>query len=185
MSLLVVAVIVLYILHFTSGCCKTSDAPVINTEDKLPIAFVNMDSLLAKSTVYNQMQDELLAQQERSRATINQKANALQADAQDFQNKIENRAFLSEERARSEQERILRKQQELEQLDARLSQELVAKQAKMMDSLTTMIQSAVKEYNAEKQYHYIISNTGSAVILYGNPIYDITNDIVNILNAEK
>jgi len=186
MGVLAIAIIVLYILFFIPKCSKPAvEEVVIPIENQLPIAFVNMDSLLAKYNLYSQMQDELIAQQERARATVNQKANALQADAQDFQNKLENRAFLSEERARSEQERILRKQQELEQLDARLSQELVARQAQMMDSLTTLIRAAVKEYNADKQYHYIISNTSNAVLLYGNPGYDITNDIVNILNASE
>ncbi len=182
MGILAVAVIVLYILFFVPKCGGAADVPEIAPDEQLPIAYVEMDSLLAKSTIYQQMQEELLAQQERSRATLNQKASALQADAQDFQNKLENRAFLSEERARSEQERIMRMQQELEQLDARLTQELAAKQAYMLDSLMTIIDNTVEQYNADKGYHFIFSNTGSAVILYGNPGYDITNDILTLLN---
>ena len=125
-----------------------------------------------------------MGQQERSRATLNQKAKALQSEMQDFQNKLENRAFLSEERARSEQERLIRKQQELEQLQERYSQELMAKQAHMTDSLFTIIQGTVKEYNTTKNYHFIFSNTGNANILYGNSGYDITNDIVEMLNKK-
>ena len=181
---LAIAVIVLYVLFFTQGGkTETADVPV-SAEEQLPIAFVNMDSLLVKYELYNQMQDELIGQQERSRATLNQKAKALQSEMQDFQNKLENRAFLSEERARSEQERLLRKQQELEQLQERYSQELMAKQAHMTDSLFTIIQGTVKEYNTTKNYHFIFSNTGNANILYGNSGYDITNDIVEMLNKK-
>lgn len=186
MCILAVAVIVLYVLFFTSGKknANVTDVPV-SAAEQLPIAFVNMDSLLVKYELYNKMQDELISQQERSRATLNQKAKALQSEMQDFQNKLENRAFLSEERARSEQERLIRKQQELEQLQERYSQELMAKQAHMTDSLFNIIQTTVKEYNAEKNYHFIFSNTGNANILYGNSGYDITNDIVELLNKPE
>jgi len=184
MGILVLAVIALYIIVFAPKCCSKGEEVVVAAEDQLPIAYVNMDSLLANFNLSNEIQDQLISEQERARATINQKANQLQADARDFQTKLENRAFLSEERARSEQERILRKQQELEQLDAQLTQQLMAKQAKMTDSLFTIIQETIKEYNAEKGYHFILGNTGGAVILYGNPGYDITNDIVEVLNAK-
>lgn len=184
MCILAVAVIVLYVLFFKSQSSNAStDAPV-SVEEQLPIAYVNMDSLLVKYELYNKMQEELMSQQERSRATLNQKAKSLQSEMQDFQNKLENRAFLSEERARSEQERLLRKQQELEQLQERYSQELMAKQAHMTDSLFTIIQGTVKEYNSTKNYHFIFSNTGNANILYGNSGYDITNDIVEMLNKK-
>lgn len=185
MCILAVAVIVLYVLFFKSQSSNAASTDVpVSSEEQLPIAFVNMDSLLVKYDLYNQMQDELMGQQERSRATLNQKAKALQSEMQDFQNKLENRAFLSEERARSEQERLLRKQQELEQLQERYSQELMAKQAHMTDSLFTIIQTTVKEYNAEKNYHFIFSNTANTNILYGNSGYDITNDIVDLLNKK-
>ena len=184
MCVLAVAVIVLYVLFFTQGKNnETTDVPV-SAEEQLPIAYVNMDSLLVKYELYNKMQEELMGQQERSRATLNQKAKSLQSEMQDFQNKLENRAFLSEERARSEQERLIRKQQELEQLQERYSQELMAKQAHMTDSLFTIIQGTVKEYNTTKNYHFIFSNTGNANILYGNSGYDITNDIVEMLNKK-
>lgn len=183
MGILALAIIALYILMFAPKCCSSSSEEVaVATEEQLPIAYVNMDSLLANYNLSNEIQDQLISEQERARATINQKANKLQADARDFQTKLENRAFLSEERARSEQERILRQQQELEQLDAKLTQELMAKQARLTDSLFTIIQGTIKEYNAEKGYHFIFGNTGNAVILYGNPGYDITNDILTLLN---
>ncbi|MCQ2360735.1 MAG: OmpH family outer membrane protein [Paludibacteraceae bacterium] len=183
MGVIALAVIALYFIVLSPKCCSSStDEVAVATDEQLPIAYVNMDSLLAKYNLSNEIQDQLISEQERARATINQKANKLQADARDFQTKLENRAFLSEERARSEQERILRQQQELEQLDAKLTQELMAKQARMTDSLFTIIQGTIKEYNAEKGYHFIFGNTGNTVILYGNPGYDITNDILTLLN---
>lgn len=185
MGVIALAVIALYFIVLSPKCCSSStDEVAVATVEQLPIAYINMDSLLANYNLSNEIQDQLISEQERARATINQKANKLQADARDFQTKLENRAFLSEERARSEQERILRQQQELEQLDAKLTQELMAKQARMTDSLFTIIQGTIKEYNAEKGYHFIFGNTGNAVILYGNPGYDITDEILELLNNE-
>ncbi len=180
-GILIVAVAALYVLFFTAkGGNETSEA--LTENEHLPIAYVTMDSLLANYNLYNQMKDELIREQESARAKINQKASALQADAADFQNKYQNNAFLSQERAQSEYERIARKQQELEAEDAKLSQELVSKQADMMQTILTKIDSIVKVYNQDKGYHFIFSNAGGDNILYGNPGYDITNDILELLN---
>lgn len=181
-ALLVIAVIVLYVLFFNSKGGSQATAPVATDGTQLPIAYVTMDSILTNYNLYNQMKDDLIREQESARAKINQKANALQADAADFQNKYQNNAFLSQERAQSEYERIARKQQELEAEDARLSQELVNKQALMMQTILSKIDSVVEVYNQDKGYHFIFTNTGNDNILYGNPGYDITNDILELLN---
>ena len=182
-GLLAVAVVVLFVLFATSR--PEQEERAVAPEGKLPVAFVNMDTLLLNYHLYNSMSEELLREEERSRATINQKANQLQADAADFQKKLENNAFLSEARARSEQERLLKKQRELQELDNRLSQELVAKQAALNEKLNHIVDSVVVEYNKEKQYQLIFSNAGHAPLLYADKAFDVTQEILERLNADS
>ncbi len=178
-ALLVVAVAVLFVLFF--GQDKKEVAPAV-VEGGSTVAFVRMDSLLLNYNVYKTMSEELLKQEESARATLNQKATDLQRDMEDFQKKLENRAFLSEERARSEQERIVRKQRDLQELNAKMEQELLVKQKQMNDRLAATLDSAVIEYNKTKGFSYILSTAGSDNILYGDAALNVTNDILEILN---
>ncbi|MBP5259363.1 MAG: OmpH family outer membrane protein [Paludibacteraceae bacterium] len=182
-GILAVAVVVLFVLFATRQ--PQQEERVVTAEGQLPVAYVNMDTLLLNYHLYNTMSEELLREEERSRATINQKANQLQADAADFQKKLENNAFLSEARARSEQERLLKKQRELQELDNRLSQELVAKQTALNEKLNHIVDSVVVEYNKEKQYQLIFSNAGHAPLLYADKAFDVTQEILERLNADS
>jgi outer membrane protein len=181
-ALMVVAIAVLFILFFNQE--KTEVAPV-TAEGGIAVAYVRMDSLLLNYEMYKSMSEELLKQEESARATLNQKATDLQRDMEDFQKKLENRAFLTEDRARSEQERIVRKQRDLQELNAKMEQDLLVKQKQMNDRLASTIDSVVTEYNKEKGYTYILSTAGSDNILYGDKAFNVTSDILTRLNSNQ
>ena len=42
----------------------------------------------------------------------------------------------------------------------------------------------LKEYNADKGYHLILSNTFGGPLLYGNPANDITKEVLEGLNKK-
>lgn len=186
-AVLCVAVIVLFVLYAT---VKPDNRPYVNLPETgdsafvFPVAYVNMDTLLINCDMYKRYSEELLKEEENSRLNINQKANALQAEMLDFQKKVENRIYATEERARSEQERLLKKQRELQELDARLAQELLAKRDEMNVKLKKSIDSVVAIYNADRGYDFIFCNSADDNILYGKSVYNITNEIVQMLNGK-
>ena len=128
------------------------------------------------------MNEIILKKSENSRASVNQKANSLRTEMQEFQRKIENNAFLTRERAEQEQQRLLQKQQELQELDARLSQELLTEQQKLNEQLRDTVVAQLKVYNKDKGYHIIYSNTMGDNILYAQDGYDITAELLEYLN---
>ncbi|KAA6326682.1 hypothetical protein EZS27_024247 [termite gut metagenome] len=65
-----------------------------------------------------------------------------------------------------------------------MTNELVAETQKNSLRLRDSINSFLKDYNKEKGYTFIISNTGSDNLLYADKAYDITQEIVNGLNAK-
>ncbi|HPC27005.1 MAG TPA: OmpH family outer membrane protein, partial [Paludibacteraceae bacterium] len=123
-----------------------------------------------------------LKKQEDSRLTINMKARELQNEMNEFQKKLENNAFLSRERAEQEQSRLIKKQQDLQKLDAQLSQKLLEEQQKMSEQLRDSINAFLKEFNKDKKYHIILSNTSNDNILYAVDGYDITSEVIKQLN---
>jgi outer membrane protein len=153
-----------------------------NNSGKLPIAYINVDSLLLHYQFAKDANESLIRKQEDSRLRINTMARSLQAEMGDFQRKLENNAFLSRDRAQQEQTRLQKKQQELQQMDADLSKQLVQIQQKLNEQLRDTINKFLKEYNKDKKYALIFSNTSNDNILYADKSYDITEEVTKILN---
>lgn len=149
----------------------------------MKIAFVEIDSLLSKYHFCNDVNEEMLKKEENIRTTLNEKGKKLEAEAREFERKIQNNGFASRERAEQEQARLIKKQQELQELQQKLTNELAAENQKNSLELRDSINAFLKVYNQEKGYDLIISNSGFDNLLYGNPAYNITNEVVEGLNA--
>ena len=149
----------------------------------LPIAYVNTDSLLANYNMAKDLNEELIKKTEDARASINSQAAALEKEVNEFQRKVQTNAFLNEQRAQSEANRLQNKKDQLYQLNYKLQNDLAQEQAQMNDRLIDTIQSVLKEYNAVKKFELILSNTMHDNILLDNPKYDITNELLEILNS--
>jgi outer membrane protein len=147
----------------------------------MKIAFVEVDSLM---TQYNFAKDYSVTLQKRSnnaRNTLTQKTNELQAAVNNFQQKLQNNAFTSREQAQSVQAGIERRQRDLQELQARLENELALETQKFNTALRDSLNNFLASYNQDKKYDLIISKAGDN-ILYANRKYDITQDIINGLN---
>ncbi len=185
-AILAIAVVVLFVLVLGNKSNKTVQQVVQGketiTSGKLPIAYINIDSLLLNYLYAKEANESLIKKQEDSRLTINTQARQLQSEMAEFQRKLENNAFLSRERAEQEQLRLQKKQQDLQALDGKLSQQLMQIQQKMSESLRDTINAFMKDYNKDNKYEMIISNTSNDNILYANKSYDITNEVTKLLN---
>jgi outer membrane protein len=189
-GVLALALIILYILHFTSNSSVNGtsgkDLSVLLNDSSitLPIAFVNVDSLLFNYNFAKDLNESLLRKQESTRATLNQRENQINSAAQEFERKLRNNAFLSQERAQQEQERIVQMNQEYQQLAERLTQEFMLEQEKMNLQMEDTIKSRIIEYNLNKNYEIIFSNRTTSTVLYADKKYDITNDVIEFLNSK-
>lgn len=185
-AVLAVAVVILFVLVLGNRTCQQSGEPVAMNDSlctaRLPITYINVDSLLLNYQFAKDANEVLIKQEEDSRLTFNTKARQLQEEVADFQKKLENNAFLSRERAEREQTRLMQKQQELQELEAKLSQELFAKQQKVNEQLRDTITNFLNEYNKVKKFEVILSNTANDNVLHADKKYDITAEVVAELN---
>ncbi|NLI71135.1 MAG: OmpH family outer membrane protein [Bacteroidales bacterium] len=186
-GVLLIAVIILFILFFGLKSKKNANENIQQEDStavvQLPIAYVNIDSLLLNYTFAKNANEVLIGKQESSRATLNQKARQLQKEMDEFNRKLENNAFLSRERAEDAHKSILKKQQDLQKLEGNLTQQLMEQQDKMTRQLRDTINAFFKEYNKDGKYELIISNTANDNILFSKQTYDITDDVIVKLNA--
>ena len=160
---------------------KMDDQPAAASGEGMKIAYVEVDSLM---TQYNFAKDYSVTLQKKSnnaRNTLNQKGNALQAAMANFQQKLNNNGFQSREQAASQQAAIQRQQNDLQELQARLENELASETNKFNEALRDSLQNFLKSYNQDKKYDLILSKAGDNILM-GNKKLDITQDVINGLN---
>ena len=180
-----VAVVALFVLHFTSK--PTCDHPVVAADGsvvaELPVAYINLDSLLENYQFAVDANDQIMTKQEDARLKLNTRARNLQNKAAEFQRKLDNNAFLSRERAEQEAMKIQKEQQELQELEAKLSQDIAMELQDINLQLADSLTNYLNEYNADGRFQMILSNTGKDNILMAADALDITNDVIEGLNA--
>ena len=162
---------------------KMDDQPVAGdtSASGLKIAYVEVDSLM---TQYDFAKDYGVTLQKKSnnaRNTLTTKGNALQAAVNNFQQKLNNNGFASREQAASQQAAIERQQRDLQELQARLENELASETAKFNETLRDSLQNFLKDYNKDKQFSLILTKQGDNILL-ADKKFDITQDVINGLN---
>lgn len=187
-AVLCVAVVVLFYLFFTSKpagqtVVVNSEGEAIEVQAALPVAYLNLDSVLVNYTFAIEANDKLMTKQEDARLKLNTRARTLQQEAADFQRKLDNNAFLSRDRAESEANKLQRKQQELQDLEAKLTQEIMLENQNLNLQLADTLTSFLEAFNADGRYKMIISNTGKDNVLLADPSLDITSEVIEALNA--
>jgi outer membrane protein len=147
------------------------------------MAYVDVDSLLAKYNFCIDLNEAMMKKEENVRLTLNQKAAALEKEQQEFQKKYENNAFISQDRAQQEYNRLMKAQQDLQTLSNKLTNELATENNQNSLQLRDSISVFLKEFNKNKKYNVILSNTGLDNILYADEAMNITDEVVAGLNA--
>ena len=179
---LVAAVAALFVLHFG----KKESAPMemdATPAEVMPVAYLNVDSLLANYSFAIEASEQLMSKQEDARLKMNTKLRTFQNEVADFQRKLQNNAFLSRERAEKEQQRLAKKEQELQELEAKLTQDIMLENQKLNQELADSLNNYLKVFNADGRYHLILSNAAKDNVLMASEEYDITDEVVAGLNA--
>ena len=185
-AILAVAVIALFTLFFTRKPAEQAVASaenVVVAEGNLPIAYLNLDSVLTQYQFAIEASDKLITKQEDARLKLNTKARTLQSEAADFQRKLENGAFMSRDRAEQKQQELLKKQNDLQELEAKLTNDIMLENQKLNMQLADTINNFLREFNADGRYQVIFANAGKDNILQAADGYDITAEVVEALNT--
>lgn len=189
-GILSATVLVLSVFIFSS--CNTNtpqdtgSSPKFTEGDSvgvLPIAYVNLDSLLTHYNLYKDASDVLMDKSKKADATLNAKQRQFEADVQDFQKKLQNNAFLSQERAQQEQLRLQKAEADLRNLAQRLQEDIAKEQIRVNNQIADSVRLVLEVYNKTANYQMILSNTGMDNILLAKDQYNITDQIIKLMNS--
>lgn len=183
--LLLIAVIVLYILHFSGNGKSTSNqggTATVNADAK--IVYINMDTLLNNYTQSRELNEAFLKKLEANRTELNIKVKNFDREAAEFRNKVENNGFMTRERAEQVQMDLMIKQQNLQKLQQEMTENAQREQMEINRKLYDAITNFLTEYNKAKGFQLILSTTLGGNVLFAQEGFDITNEVVSQLNEQ-
>lgn len=138
---------------------------------------------------------ELMKENLESKDINTKHENLIKAKGADFENKV--RQFKAEaqgfeanaksngmEWAQRKGQELQRREQELAQLEQRIMSEARAAHAVESDSLTSKVKKYIKEYGKKNNYSYIYGTGEANSVLYAEESYDITNEMIDLLNEQ-
>ena len=170
------------VLGFTQ-CSQQAAAPQQQAPiavSGLKIAYIDVDSLLANYTFYQDLAEEMTRKEENYRLALTEENNKLQKEYAEHQKKLANGVYSSAERAQSEENRFQKRNQSLMEKSEKYSQELMAESNANSQKISETVDNFVKEYNKTHGYNMIISK---ASLRYADDALNITAEILEGLNA--
>lgn len=186
---LALAVVALFVLHFTSKSGKSTVASNGKTETSTELsanftaAWVNVDTVLNSYDMYFDMRKELEVNSRKLEAELNAKSRTFEKEAMDFQDKVQ-KGLVTRSEAQQLQTTLANKEQELYRLRDEMRMQLAEEEQVKLRKIQNSITEFLKEYNENKGYHIILSSTFGGPMLYGHPALDITNEVVKGLNEK-
>ena len=178
---LALAIVALYVIYFTGTKNGSYDQPDVTEGSNKPLtfAYVKMDSMLFTYELAVKLNSDFSEKQAAFRKEYTDKRIRFERDAAAFQEKVQRGGFLTEDRARQEQERLVSVQQEIQKLDYDLTQKLSEMQGLINQQIVDSISSFLKSYNEVKKYDIILN---SASMLEGSQKHNITQEVTKGLN---
>lgn len=181
---LLIAVAILYILHFSvkkpdiqAQSSITSDTTM---PDKISIVYVNEDSLLENYDFFKELASKLEQKRKNLESDYTSKAQGLQTEISNFQRNAGNMTI---SQARAVEEDLLRKQQNLVRYQETLAQDMLKEETDVNRQLFDKVSEYLEGYAKRNDYTVVLNYKPGSALLYGHQAMDVTKEVVKGLNA--
>ncbi len=142
--------------------------------------YVDMDTLLTKYILAKDYNEEMIRMQENLESETKKHQTSLQSLAAQIQNKVQNNSYLSQESFDTDQQKLASMQSNAERSVGMMQQKYAEAAAKAQQAVADSVTAFVEAYNKKHGYDAIFNK---AAALHFNPALDITDEIVEGLNA--
>lgn len=157
-----------------------NDKPATEVKES-KTAYIDTSKLLEEYTEAKDIDAKYKAKTEEITRKLEVEEQSFKADAANFQKngRANGEAWMQQKGAE-----LQRRQQELQYGAQQLAQQIQGAHATEMDTLVKSVKKFIKDYGKEKGYSYIFGTGEAATVLYAEEKYDITNEIVKLLNEK-
>lgn len=195
-SVLSVAIIFLFVLHFSSNNSdeivkddkpekeSLSELPIANkltNNANLKIAFVNSDTVATYYNFAKTIQEKLLSKQSSAEKQVKTKYAEYQNLVNEYQKAAE---IMGQNEAAEKGQRIALLEQEIMQLEQTLSQKLASQEQKETKEYVEKTDVYMQAIGKELGYDFVLSYRVGGPMLFANPKFDITKQVIELLNKE-
>lgn len=171
------------VVVFTSGKNNKSNVVQSNPDGKITIAWVNTDTIWEQYDFVTDVKAELAKYEQNLQTQYTNSLAAFQNEYNDYIKKASAYQLSLDEQKKTE-EKLAKKQQTLQEMDAKLSQQLIdEKTARNMEVHDTIV-SYIARFNKNKQHTFIMERSYGGGILWADSTLEITNTVVKGLNEE-
>lgn len=144
-------------------------------------AYIDTSKLLEEYTEAKDIDAKYKAKADEMGKELEAETARFKSDAASFQ---KNAQANGEAWAQQKGAELQKRQQQLQYAQQAMLQQLQQESGKEMDTLVKAVKQTIKDYGKEKGYDYIYG-TGEAVsILYAQDKYDVTQELITILNKK-
>ncbi|HPN38767.1 MAG TPA: OmpH family outer membrane protein [Melioribacteraceae bacterium] len=175
-----ILVVLFLILPMLTAMAQTSEAPKVQRT-----GYVDTDAILAQYSLAIKAKSDLEALASNWRKAIDSMYTALQNDYTDIQKKINTMKDAQKQEA---QQRLVQKEQEMRSFqEAKFGTngELSKKQEELFAPINQKIRTAIEKVAQELGYTFVFNKAGEVILLYGEPEYDITFKVLDVLKTMK
>lgn len=142
--------------------------------------YVDIDTLLTKYILAKDYNEEMIRMQENLESETKRHQTSIQSLASQIQNKVQNNSYLSQESFDTDQQKLASMQSNAERSVGMMQQKYAEAAAKAQQAVNDSVTAFIEEYNNKHGYDAIFNK---AAALHFNPALDITDEIVEGLNA--
>ncbi len=155
---------------------------LVSCQEQQKIAFVDNAEVVSKFNKKVNFEKKFQAKIEKFNKKADSFQQAIQIEAQLFQAKS---ASMSKKKAETEYQALLQKKQMQDYQLRAEEQSLQAEGQKEIDTLVKQVKAFVKDYGKNNGYTYILGANDAGSVMYGAEGNDITEVIIEALNAEN
>ncbi|MDE5814436.1 MAG: OmpH family outer membrane protein [Muribaculaceae bacterium] len=142
--------------------------------------YVDMDTILTRYILAKDYNEEMIRMQNNLEAEAKKHQTSLQSLASQIQNKVQNNSYLSQESFDTDQQKLASMQSNAERSVGMMQQKYAEAAAKAQQAVADSVTAFIETYNKKHGYDAIFNK---AAALHFNPALDITDEIVEGLNA--
>lgn len=182
-AVLLVAVGVLFYLHFSGGKSSTggSASSGSSVPGDLKIAYINSDSVLQHYDYLKANRVQIEEKTKKIEQEYRNRAQGLQNEITAYQRNVSNMTL---GQVKAVEEDLGKKQQNLQMYQQSLSQQLMEEEAKLNKELYERVTTYLKKYAAEKNLQVVLKYDPTSDVLFAGEALDVSNDVIQGLNAE-
>ena len=167
------SLVIIAIAFSVISCNKTAEVASTKT------AYVDTSKLMIEYTEAKDVEAKYKAKSEEMGRELEAEIATFKAEAGSFQKEAQMKGQAWAEQKGAE---LQKREQQLQYAQQSIGQQLQQESGVEIDSVVSSVKKFIKSYGKEKGYAYIYGTGDAASVLYAEEKYDITKEIIKLLN---